>query len=335
MMRRDDDGSASDDDLLPRLFRALGRRPQLPDDMKRGWEETFSRELQKGNLRRRRQRLRYVAAACAGVAILGAAIGYLKPESPVASVLATVAMVSGNVEIVDAQAIALLHVGDQVRAGQSLRLGSTTFLALRFPDADVRLNSNAVLVLHASRLQLVRGDLYVDAGQKSAEGSTLTIETKFGTLAHVGTQFLVSAGDNEVRVSVREGAVAINGISTRRTITAGDGAVEAALAPDGTLITRAIANTGGRWSWVVEAAPRHTIDGCSADDLLVWATRQLGTKLNYATPATRIHAQSVVLHGGIRTVSVAQGLAVLRATTDLAIDQSDAAVLHVRASKTQ
>jgi hypothetical protein len=240
-------------------------------------------------------------------------------------------MVSGNVEVVDARTSGLLHERDELRAGQTVRLRSGTLLALRYGGADVRLNSNAVVVLHPNQLELVRGDIYVDAGPAVA----LTIVTPFGTLTHVGTQFLVSVTETEVRAAVREGAVEIDSISQRKTIKAAEGAVAAAIAPDGTLTVQAIASSGGPWSWVVEATPGYTIDGRSADELLVWATRQLGTKLNYQTEATRIHSRSVVLHGGIRAVSVAQGLAVLRAATDLDIDQSDPAVLHVRTAKTR
>ena len=40
-MSRDVDGP-EDDELLPRLFRALGPAPALPDEMRRSWEAAFS-----------------------------------------------------------------------------------------------------------------------------------------------------------------------------------------------------------------------------------------------------------------------------------------------------
>jgi hypothetical protein len=143
---------------------------------------------------------------------------------------------------------------------------------------------------------------------------------------------VVSVSDDEMRAAVREGAVAMNAAGERLTISAADGPTEVRVSSRERPTTRPIGGTGGPWSWVVEAAPRFTFEGRSADEFLIWATRQLGAELNYATEATHVHAQRVVLHGDVRGLSVTQGLAALSATTDLAIDQSNPAVLSVRSA---
>lgn len=330
MMRRDDDPSGKDEDLLPRLFRVLGPRPSLPDDMKLGWEATFGRELANRNAQQRGQRRRYLLAACASVAALAVTVVYLQRETPAAAAVATVVMVRGHVESTTVAKPQPLRDADTLRVGQRVHIGPQAYLALRYRDVDVRMDSNTVAVLHATRLQLERGKIYVDAGPKPHQGPTLMIETSFGTLTHVGTQFVVSVNADEMRAAVREGAVAINAAGERLTISAADGPTEVLVSSAGALTTRPIAGSGALWSWVVDAAPGYTIEGRSADEFLVWASRQLGAKLDYSSEATHVHAQTVVLRGGIRAMSVAQGLVALTATTDLDVDQSDPAVLRVR-----
>ena len=87
--------------------------------------------------------------------------------------------------------------------------------------------------------------------------------------------------------------------------------------------------TGGIWTWTVDAAPRYSMVGHNADDFFVWSARQLGAKLEYADDTTRVHAQTVELHGDVRTLSVIHGLEIISATTDPDIDRSNPAVVRV------
>jgi FecR protein len=327
---RDDEDARGDDDLLPRLFRALGTRPVLPEDMRRNWEAQFGRELSRHNAMRRRRLRRYIGAAGAGLAVLLALGVYLQREATVAPAAATVVMIAGEVVAEGAGADVRLQAGDELRAGQAVHVGPHAYLALRLRGTDVRANSNTVLVPRKIHLQLVRGELYVDAPPTRRNGPSLMIETSFAVLTHIGTQFLVSVTETEMRTAVREGAVAIDTAGQRRTLDAADGPMEVAISSLGIQTPRPIAGAGGIWNWVVAAAPEYPIDGRSADEFFVWATRQLGVELQYATEATRVHARLVVLHGGVRGMSVTQGLDIVAATTDLDIDQSDPTALRVQ-----
>jgi ferric-dicitrate binding protein FerR (iron transport regulator) len=327
MMGRDQDAPVDDDELLPRLFQALGPRPALPDDLKRGWEATFSRELAAHNARRRQRRWRYLGAACAAAAGLAIAATLSNRDPPTAAPIAQVVATIGQNDATLHNQTTPLRLGEAIFIGATIHTSPGAYLALQYRDAEVRLDSNTVVIPHPTRLQLVHGALYVDVGPPPNRGPALTIETAFGTLTHVGTQFVVSASDTEMRVAVREGAIAMNAGGARRSISATDGAREALVSAQGTKI-QPIAAVGGPWQWVVAAAPGYPVDGASADAFLAWAARQLGAELSYADDATRVHARLVTLHGDMR-VSVAQGLAIVDAATDLTVDRSDAAHLLV------
>ena len=326
------DSRDTDDELLERLFRALGPQPALPDEMKRNWAETFGRELANRNAARRRRRGWIVATATAAAVLVAVAVGsLLRAPTPTAAV-ATVVMASGPIEAtVSGSASVRLVTGGAVASGARISTGPDARLALRYRATDLRVDANTVVVAQSTRLQLRRGAVYVDSGPRPTRGPSLTIETPFGTLGHIGTQFMVIVTDHDMRAAVREGSIAMDAAGERRTISAVDGARQATVTADGITVS-SIAATAGPWAWVAAAAPAYPIDGASADAFLRWAARQLGSELRYADTATATHARLVTLHGDVNA-TVAQGLAIVDGTTDLAVDHSDPAVLAVHARR--
>ena len=330
MTRRDEHGPA-DDDLLPRLFRALGPAPTLPVDMKRAWESAFGNELMLQIAARRRRRNRF-AMGCAGIVALVGFTGYLLPERPepsnVVAEVARVDMVTGHAESASADATRRVGIGDELGPGQTVRTGPDTSLALRYRGAEIRLNSNTVVELLPNHLRLLNGDIYVDAGAAPRHAPAISIKTSRGVFAHLGTQFQVSVAVDEVRAAVREGAITFTGDGELRTVTAEHGATELVVGVAG-IATRRIDPVGERWAWTIEAAAGYIVDGRTADEFLAWAARQTGTELRYTDDAARDHAKHVIVQGAPRPLSVAQGLEMLDATTGLDLDESDPLLLQV------
>ncbi len=334
MTSRNDDSFDDDfkDDLIPRLFRALGPRAPLPLEMRSRWEAIFSTELERRLAARKHRRTRVLAGGFAA-AVLLVLTGYLlraPSVAPDAAIAGTtqVAMVSGTVGLTDGAVSRTLVVGDELRPGQTIRTGPRALLAMTYRDTDVRINSGSVVVMEPTGLQLLRGEVYVDAGVVPRQGPAVIIKTPFGAVTHVGTQFAVSMTDADMTAAVREGAVAFSAGAEHRTISAVDGATEIVVSAMG-IKTRDVSNTGGIWDWTADAAPGFVVNDQSADAFLVWATRQTGAKLRYADDAARYHAKTVLLHGSPRPVSVVRGLDVIDATTDLAVDASDPEVVRV------
>lgn len=330
MTRRDHDGP-EDDELLPRLFRALGPAPTLPEEMRRAWEATFGDELARRIAARRGRRFRMIGGAVAALLTVFAAVTLLAPPPPSDAAEAQptrIAMVAGSAETIDAGATRPLHVGDAVNTGETLHTLPGALLALHYRGADVRLDADTVIAVLPTRLQLIRGAVYVDSGAGPSKRPSVMIETPRGMLTHVGTQFQVVQADGEMRVAVREGAVAFTSATEHRTISAADGAVQLVVSDAGVTL-ESIGATGPQWRWIVEATPGYVVDGRSADDVLVWATRQIGARLRYTDEAARFHSKTVIMHGDARRLSVAQGLEILDATTGLDLDTSDPATLQV------
>ena len=167
MKPRDTDGP-EDDELLPRLFRALGPAPSLPDEMRHAWEAVFETELTRRITARRRRRNRTLSG-CVGVAALLALAMYALLEPPIesgiaAAEVARVARVVGRVESTNAGATRVLDVGDELSAGSDAAYRPRRFRRSQLSRHRLRLNSNTVVTLLPTHLQLTHGDVYVDSG---------------------------------------------------------------------------------------------------------------------------------------------------------------------------
>ena len=326
------DDNNFEDDLLPRLFRMLGPRAQVPPEMRRRWETTFSAELARSVAARRHRRGRVMAGGFGAVMLLVLAGYLLRQPSPdhdaVVADTTRVTMVSGDATT-EGVASGALVVGEDLSSGQTIRTGPRALLALTYRNTDVRLNSESVLVMEPTGLQLVQGEVYVDAGTLPRHGPAVIVETLFGAVTHVGTQFAVAVTDAGMTATVREGAVAFSSGPERRTISASaDAATQIVVSATG-IETRSVPRTGNDWDWTVAAAPGFIVNDQTADAFLVWAARQTGANLHYSNDAARYHAKTVLLHGDARPLSVAQGLDVINATTDLAVDAADPQAMRV------
>ncbi len=246
-------------------------------------------------------------AMAAGLAI---AIGLVwwrnvRPVRPQVLV-ARVETVKGDVQIGRAgEAWRALAGGDAVPAGSELRSGGATggqgsFVSLRLAGGgSVRLDAGTRLrVLTAEKLALDEGAVYVDSGL--AAESKVTVQTPLGDVRELGTQFTVRLADGarELRVRVREGAVAAATGGGSHTAHAGE---ELVVDRAGHAALRTAASSGEDWAWVLTAAPPFAGEGRTVAELLDWVSRETGWRLRYEGDAQH-EAATAVLHGAAGAV---------------------------------
>ena len=70
------------------------------------------------------------------------------------------------------------------------------------------------------------------------------------------------------------------------------------------------------WTWVADLASFHAQGDYTAATLLDWIGRETGRSVRFDGPATRTHAETLLLHGA-EGLSPQDTLAVVAATTDL------------------
>src|SRR4051812_30767978 len=206
---RPDDSEES----LGQLLREAGARDmpsaELMQDVRRAvhfeWQSVIAQ---------RRRRNRYVGfgvAASVAVAAVATTIG-LKITTTPALQVASVARVDGALQVTldggdDWHAV---KAGEALTTGAMLRTDEGTRAALDFGHGlSVRIDAGSLLELKApDRIALDSGAVYVDAvpqaDLQARADQQLSIETLYGNVRHLGTQYQLRTVRAGVEVSVRE-----------------------------------------------------------------------------------------------------------------------------------
>lgn len=142
----------------------------------------------------RRRRLFAVAASVVMGLAVGVGLWSTRGTAP-ALIVARVTVVQG---------VSALKVGDALTVDSRIVTGEAA-VALALPSGlSVRLAPASEAVLEsAERLRLDRGRVYVDSGSGAA-GDPWVVATGLGDVRHLGTQYLVTIGDDGLAVAVRE-----------------------------------------------------------------------------------------------------------------------------------
>jgi hypothetical protein len=172
---------------------------------------------------------------------------------------------------------------------------------------------------HGDRVETT-GDsraVYVDTGT-GAHHTALRVHTAFGIVDHLGTQFEVRLRDRTLRVSVREGSVAVEHRGTRSTSHAGERLI---LAADRPVERQTIETFAADWRWTTDVASRFDLEGAAVPEFLDWATRELGMAWEYNPPDMGGRVTQIVLHGSIEGLTPDEALAAVLPTCGLTFYQ--------------
>jgi ferric-dicitrate binding protein FerR (iron transport regulator) len=271
--------------------------------------------------RSRRRAARWSVAGAAVAAGVAAWIALPLLEGP-APAVAAVVRVSGPVDIGSSRLLgsfARIAPGAAVAAGREIRSGEGGRLALTLGGTVLRVDQRSdIEVLAADRVALKRGAIYVDSGNDPAASSPLVVETPYGSVEHLGTQYETRVADGTLRVRVREGKVRLAGQGQDQDqAVAAVAGEQVTLGASGMVRREPVAPSGGDWAWVGEIAPAYDIQGRPLLEFLQWASRETGRQLAFATPASEQAAREVRLSGSVQGLSPERALGAVLATTGL------------------
>lgn len=324
---RHENRTSRDEDVeeqqIATLIQRAGRRPQPSADARetvRAAVHAQWRAVVAARAARRRRALS--SAIAAGLAVAGIAVWLSVPslrgqqQPPVA----TVARISGAVEVSASNAVTAwqpLVEGSRLRLGSELRTQRGGRAALHLPgDLSVRLDENSLVALLArDRISLRRGTVYVDAGEHPDQAAPLEVETVYGTVRHLGTQYEVRLADNGVRLRVREGRIALAGDGGVHEGRAGE---ELIISQGGALQRARIGPADAGWAWASDIAPAFDIENQPLAEFLRWVGRETGRQIVYANARTEEEARAILLRGSVQGFAPDRALEAVLATTDLA-----------------
>lgn len=217
------------------------------------------------------------------------------------------------------QRVGFLHV-EQLKPGDTLKTGGV--LRTRGPvlveladGGTLRVAADTALELTGpTKGMLRRGQIYVDLPPGTHSQAPFQIETRAGTVEHVGTEFEVISNDRLVRLRVREGRVQLKGGS--HDVAAGAG-TELTAMNDGTITQSTISTYGRDWLWVAALAPDYEIEGKPLLGFLEWVSREVGRPVEFSDEHARAVAERTILHGSVRGREPLDALSSVLATTSL------------------
>jgi ferric-dicitrate binding protein FerR (iron transport regulator) len=289
-------------DSVGTLVHSAGPRA-LPDSERMERARKHLRAEWRAQLARRR-RTKWLALLAAALACTAVGLWVTQSVAPGAGVqVASVTRVVGTVLVRSANDVEPLSEPRTLFAGDLLDGSGGGRVLLRWlRNADVRLDAgSAVRLTSPGELELVRGAVYIET-LSHAGPVDISVTTPAGLVRHVGTRFEVRIADGNVRVRVRDGAAVFSG-SAQRTLTIRAG--EQLLVSNGKITVKPdVPPTHPSWAWIREVAPTLDIEGRSLFEVLDALGRESGLRIVYENVEVRARAQSIVLHGQLRDLSV-------------------------------
>lgn len=307
------------EDGISRLLRETGPRPAVsPERASRVKNHVRAQWRRAGARRRRARAFGLLATAATVVLALAVWMGVRQsgPRVPVA-VVERGAASAGDALTRDLPQGAVLATS----AGERLAIRTTSRHSLRLDvETRIRLVSGRAISLEA-------GSVYVDSGSASPRlEASLEIDTPFGRIEEVGTQFEARVTDQALEVRVREGRIALAGLGGvgELTVEAGQGI---RVARGGAQPLGPEPASGPGWDWVQEAAPPMVIEGRSLSEFLEWYARERGVSVRFASADASAGASATVLRGSIEGMSPDEALSSVLATSGVRAARSGSELL--------
>lgn len=207
-----------------------------------------------------------------------------------------------------------VRVGQTVFAGDELVTAAGEGLGILLAGGEsLRIGENTRVRFDAgNRLALLDGRLYADTGDFVYRSGGLVVETAFGTVRDIGTQFAVVVGREQLDVAVREGRVDLEQSDRELMAVAGERLL---VGTDGSYATQDVAPDADYWAWTTELAPAFDIADKSLLDFLKWVARESGLELSFSGNDIRLAAMRTDLHGSVAGFAPLEALQSVMATT--------------------
>jgi len=311
------------DDHVATLLRSIGRRPAVPEErMVRVRSAVRAQWIADVALRTRRRQL-WIAAALATAATVAVMIGLggWRPGGP-STATAIVARVETRIGLAWARSASNATDGSPTLAapGTDLRVGSEIAteeggrIAIRLTSGhSVRLDERTrARLLTGGAIALERGAVYVDSrGPLAVARGSVDLQTPFGGLRDIGTQFEARLAEDGLVVRVREGLVSWIGAGPPVDVRAGE---EMQLAPGRLPVRRDLPAGASVWGWIDPITPLMDVEGRTLREFLDWIARERGLRLEFATSDVASAADRTRLNGSVDGMTLDQALESVLAT---------------------
>jgi hypothetical protein len=255
--------------------------------------------------------LRWLApVGVAASAVLAFVLLSQPPPAPTLAVATVVEVIAPILSTDGYQEGSVVYQGDLVSTGPG---GGVSLLLA--PNVSLRIDENTRIQIDAvDRFTLLGGHVYADTGQFVYRQGGLEIDTAFGVISDIGTQFAVSADSESLDISVREGRVELASGSEVHAARMG----ERLMMVQGQGASIASFDTHDPyWEWIADLTPEFDMTNKSLLDFLKWAARETGRELRFTTDESRMFAMRTDVHGSVEGLTPDEALVAILSTTSL------------------
>lgn len=258
-----------------------------------------------GTHRSRRNVLHFAMAASVLISVF-ALFNTLRVPGADAVPVASIQKSFGSIYVLGEQAELTRADGlSAIHEGQTIVTGADAGIALAWSaGGSVRLDENTeVEFTDNNSVYLRSGRVYFDsmsstliAGISSGDVASFQINTEFGVVSHIGTQFMTEVASEELRVSVREGQVEVAGRYYPHTTSRGQ---QVLFAGRQRPMVLSIPEYGDAWDWIGHTSPTVDLDGQSVHTFLGWVGREMGMSIQYGSDDIEQLARGAILEGRV------------------------------------
>ena len=321
--------TTDDDRSLENLLRLAGERAEIPLSIESRVYHRVQEEWRSSSAAPNGDRVyAQVKKSWRRDALRGRILRWLAPAGAAASAVLAFVLLSQPTPVAPLAVATVADVVTPMQAAGGYRAGSTVYegdLVTTGPGGGVSLllarnvslrvdENTRVQIDAADEFTLLDGRVYADTGQFIYRNGGLQINTAFGVVSDIGTQFAVTAEDDSLAISVREGRVElavgseVHGakMGQRLRLEKGQGAAI------GTLDTH-----DPYWDWIADLTPTFDTSNKSLLDFLKWAARETGRELRFTTDESRMFAMRTDVHGSVSGLTPDEALVAILSTTSL------------------
>lgn len=262
-------------------------------------------EWQLAVVRQRKQRRRWQSLSMAAGVMLMAVVGItLWPANP----LDTLKVQSAQHLLLDDQ-----YVSDATfTIAPEQTLLAVNEASLSAGELKFRLAAGTELVWNGnSELQLINGQLYVDADSDSS----LLVHTRYGSVEDVGTQFLVTLFDNELQASVREGTIIVTSDGSQHTASPRENMAAVIVLSNDSVHQHFETKSNTRWDWVHNTPTQYESE--RVEELLSLISHDLGKRIEFANKGVEASVATMRISGALNPAKPRETLEIITRSSNL------------------
>lgn len=300
-----------DSDEFDDLFADVHLRETPPTASTRLAHAALNDEWQRAVARQRKQHRQWQSLSMAAGFMLMAVVGVmLWPEN----LQETLQVQSAQRLLLDEQSIS--DESFMINPGQTLF--AVNEASLSSGELKLRLAAGTELIWNGdSAVQLTKGELYVDA----QGDSSLLVHTRFGSVADVGTQFMVTLLGNELQASVREGTIIVASDGSQHTASPRENEAAVIVLSNDGVRQHFETKSNARWDWVHNTPTRYESE--RVKELLSLISHDLGKRIEFASKGVEASVATMRINGALNPAKPRETLEIITRSSNLRFAENE------------